>query len=128
MKTEKSDNELIAEFMGAKQDTVHAPVGLYIWYDVRHFGQNLWNKRELAYSTSWDWTMPACRKLIADLLVLIYHLQQQDTIDGDALHEAKRLKANLYHELACMGLPRVHAALVEGIRWYNSQSDSSIKE
>jgi len=63
MNTEKSDNEIIAEFMGAKKDTKHAPVGGYWWYDDIQFGQHLYYKEQLAYSRSWNWLMPVVEKI-----------------------------------------------------------------
>ena len=122
METIKSDNELIAEFDNQME-----------WYVPNNKNYDPYWRRKgmevsvknMKYDRSWDWTIPVCRKLITDLLVLIDWLQKQDAIDGDALHEAKRLKANLYHEIACLDLHRVNQALVEGIKWYNQKSLTS---
>lgn len=58
-----NDNQLIAEFMGAVQDKVHAPIGEYMWYEREHFGSHLYHKDRLLYRKSWDWIMPVVSKI-----------------------------------------------------------------
>jgi uncharacterized protein YutE (UPF0331/DUF86 family) len=100
----KTENQLIGQFMGQEED-----------YDEH----GVW--QPFKYHSSWNAAIPVCRKLISNLLVLIDYLQKEEVINGDALHEAKRLKANLFHEIGCLDLQRVYKVIVEGIKWYNTQ-------
>ena len=57
-KQEKTDNELIAEFMGWQCDAIN---DVKIWYRI---GVNRSiSPGELKFNSSWDWLMPVCLML-----------------------------------------------------------------
>lgn len=87
------DNRLIAEFMG------------WIHSEDREYDKH--EMENLKYHSSWNWLMPACRKfkdLDIDQTLYASHMQEIDIriVDEYDIRSA-------------------HFALVEGIKWYNSQ-------
>ena len=87
----KTDNELIAEFMGMTSSVVH--------------GKTLWNDENLRdYSTSWDWIMPVvakCRPL--------WLKTQTD------------LSAELMVAMFDGNIEKTYTAVIKFIKWYNEQ-------
>lgn len=100
----KTDNELIAEFMGWKKVKNQ---NIYILPN----GDNIVDPK---FTTSWDWLMP----VVKNIDILIPPFKMSDV-----------LKNGLHNEeyMAVTALPlatpisEVHKAIVEFIKWYNQQ-------
>lgn len=116
MKTDvaKTDNELIAEFMGftyaeTPQDRFwNGPDKPFATiYDWQYHTNHLEN-----FQTSWDWLMPVVEK-IANLYV-------------DSNHDRYWVKAvnDLRMPILSTTLGFVYKAVVEFIKWYNSQHEN----
>jgi len=58
MKTNKTDNEIIAEFMGA----INCDIGLW-YFDLPEGLRKYFITNNLSYHTSWDWLMPVVEKI-----------------------------------------------------------------
>ena len=115
----KTDNELIAEFMGACEDHVHAKLGDYVWFKEPLFKIHLYKKADLKYHTSWDWLMPVVEKI--DILY-------SDNFPPDFLKKILAKEPNgtePYLDVIALPLStpigEAHKAVVEFIKWYNSQ-------
>lgn len=140
----KTENEIIAEFMGYKWIGEH-------WFDD-HMTKNAAQKtgcfvEVVKYDTSWDWLMPVVDK-IESLKIKVY---QDDEVKNGTLadFQFKRGRNNSYlclvsyfehdggqhkHSRSYTGriiaedgvrLKSVHTAVVEFIKWYNSNPTSS---
>ena len=113
----KTDNELIAEFMGLKRE-VHS--GLY----PSQSGLTFDRAPEPLYDKSWDWLMPVVDK--------IDHLYRQDFPPGEEF--IRRVLAHDWpideHYTDVVALPlgtpiaEVYAAIIQFIHWYNKNSES----
>lgn len=93
----KTDNELIAEFMGLKKSVVFGKViyGEFAVYD---------------YDKKWDWLMPVVEKITP----IAKNVGQQAWFDTGYFLLDGNIKV-------------VHERVVKFIRWYNSQSPATIK-
>jgi len=94
----KTDNELIAEFMGwesFKEDLWHDPKSPKIMDLYEHY--------EMRWKTSWDWLMPVIQKI--DLL------NQQDPISLENYDVAYMPLSTPINE--------VYEDVIEFIKWYN---------
>lgn len=65
----KTDNELIAEFMGARRERISEHCEKLCFdngmpFITKHSIE--WSINELLYDTSWDWLMPVCIRLKFD--------------------------------------------------------------
>lgn len=111
----KTDNELIAEFMGME---LIIPVNKSYPSYYREFGLGGNVKRDyhpaisgefliFKYDTSWDWLMPAFGKFAA--------------LDLDDVDYSNHCVAISEKILEC-DIQGVYERLVEAIKWYNSQS------
>lgn len=98
----KTDNELIAEFMGIKC----SPVGC----TCSDNGRRLINVDELEYDERWDWLMTVVERI--ELL-------------GDS--NDKVFRSSEFHELMELSIKtsieRVYYFVIEFIKWYNSNKD-----
>lgn len=97
--TTKTDNELIAEFMGETVfetvDEMRAiPLDDLKPYYLRH---------QLKYDSSWDWLMPVLQHISASSEDIRRWWHVQSTLSD----------LNIY---------LTHSAVVEYIKWYNSQA------
>jgi len=103
----KTDNEIIAEFMGVKQTRVLSalgkPVDVYI---LEHFGM-FSTSFELKFDKSWEWLMPVVHKI----------LRTWTPLSGEWPYE--------YCQLNDTGLgnsiEQVYYRTVQFIKWYNEQ-------
>lgn len=115
-------NALIAEFMGwevSYKDLVNYPKENHNYticlngtsVRFQQYGELEWLKQKvkLHYDSSWDWLMPVWFKF-RDLKT-----------DNDTPREFKSLVAQAITETDDKGCKAAHAALVEGIQWYNTQ-------
>jgi hypothetical protein len=98
----KTDNELIAEFMGS-------PVNYE--YD-RPYPSKKRVKVILKYDTSWDWLMPVVEKIseLPNVYSVEIHIDATVRISSDSLFE------NLGGDIESC-----YKTVVEFIKWYNSQ-------
>lgn len=112
----KTDNELIAEFMGLKsfEDSRYGK----LWPDP--LGSTA-SQFDLKYSTSWDWLMPVVEK-IEKLHSEKFHY------DFKEIKEGHWPKDNEYMEVIAMPLAtpinEVYEEVIKFIKWYNSQQPS----
>ena len=111
-KIEKSDNEIIAEFMGIKV----SPVGC-IWYDDVT-KKRLTNVDDLEYCTSWSWLMPVVEKInsLPKTAVSIYPQHCIISVDGSAESGAINQGGDIMPLIAI-----VYPAVVKFIKWYQNE-------
>ena len=107
MKSEKTDNELIAEFMNLPANYEDGSGFVHTNFK----GNEEWgfNNDELEYSTSWDWLMPVVEK--------IYKVQPSAfriSLEDGPLSPLAEL--HVWDEIE-----KWYKAVVEFIKWYNSQ-------
>lgn len=106
MKDIKTDNELIAEFMGATPCIVRVKsIGDERGYECDDFKLPT---DELRYHTSWNWLMPVVEKI----LEIVDEETREINSEGLAIFEL------------AIGTPisEVYKAAVEFIKFYNSQN------
>ena len=100
----KTDNELIAEFMGLVQNPYrkgdYSKPEDYLETKAGKFG--CWETPK--YDTSWDWLMPVVEKITP----MATHIGQQAWFDIGA-------------HLVRADIKVVYKAVVEFIKWYNAQ-------
>ena len=104
----KTDNELIAEFIGITHDVDPNVKSKKKYY---HYNELMLMSSDLHFDTSWDWLMPAwfkfqncCKELLTKHFILTeYHFLEKDFLRG--IHE--------------QNISVSYKALVEGIKWYN---------
>jgi len=98
-------NKLIAEFEQRK---------FFGKYTIDHYGEGTFNELpEMKYHSSWDWLMPVVERIkslwdaeFLDLQLLIE--------DSDA--------SRISHLLVWADIDSVYEAVIEFIKWYNSQN------
>lgn len=102
----KPDIIVVAEFMGVehKPDPFVKSKDLYWHYNELHLMSKV-----LLFDTSWDWLMPSCKKF--DELYIgkeapIGYIDHCEKIDN---------------AVSCYEIEWAFEALVEGIKWYNTQ-------
>lgn len=123
---EKTDNELIAEFMGGIKQVITDkkeygyPLGKVIWHKL--FDEEGY-VTHLDYDTSWDWLMDVVEKIEAiedkDGLCPFY-------IDIDGLEcviKDGRDNAAIAVEEGNSKIKAVNKAILEFIKWYNSNKE-----
>jgi hypothetical protein len=97
------------------------------WYDFQKSSRIIHciKANELKYHTSWDWTIPVCKKVLLELDEWIHKIKTAEIVDGDILHNCKLWRAELLHAIQTLDLNEVYANLIEpikGINYYNQQS------
>lgn len=99
----KTDNEIIAEFMGfEKTGTFYEAAGVrHDKYKSPDFGYTY--AAQWAFDTKWSWLMPVVEKIHKNHSI---HSQQ-----------CRGIKA----ALISLKIEAVHASVVEFINWYNKQ-------
>lgn len=96
----KTDNELIASFMG-----------LPLTKDVKNFGNSDWHKepfQKWRYNTSWDWLMPVVQKTF-------------DTEFNDDFEQWQKLNSKIREALLLISIEAVYSSVVDFIKWHNQQ-------
>jgi hypothetical protein len=118
------DNELIAEFMGYERSRE-------VWDEGEHAYTmkipQAWNKwvipSKMQYSTSWDWLMPVLEKIESlghDTNINAFHCGRADHFQRCSIEN----KDIGYQQFGCNSeskIKSVYLAVVEYIKWYNSQ-------
>lgn len=109
----KTDNELIAEFMGFPAE----------YQDLKFTGGYETKKRKVKYDTSWDWLMPVVEK--------ITNIYCKDIENNWTHEEGRKFNSVLDIKLSVASTPDsdyenegidfVHYKVVEFIKWYNEQ-------
>lgn len=116
----KTENEIIAEFMGGwNRDPGTRKIGI----NLPDQGNEWWDIDELKYNTSWDWLMPVVEKICKidygdDIgpngMVYPRTFGMLDP-EGNFLFRFNRQQ--LYAEKTLIAA--THKAVVEFIKWYN---------
>lgn len=124
-KTDKTDNELIAEFMG--MPTIPDPArNNELKWDFQGSNKLIFciSSHELKYRTSWDWLMPVVEK--------IESLGHDTNINGFTLTKSHRCSIEHkdfgYHQFshnAQTKIEAVYKAVIQIIEWYDQQKTSS---
>lgn len=113
----KTDNELIAEFMGMKHQIQVGPFG----------GEYLYVKNPVTkefeipkFEISWDWLMPVVEKINKTSYGAV-HLNRSEIF----LHRYTRKKREELLDFRHDGsmIEATYKAVVEFIKWYNQQSN-----
>lgn len=102
----KTDNELIAEFMGGFNVT---PGSSHIGTNIPNFTPlpNEWcDFKDMQFSTSWDWLMPVVKKI-----------NKVDIIDM----RREQLQETIWRYVSKVQILDAHMYVVEFIKWYNNQ-------
>lgn len=118
----KTDNELIAEFMGA--EIVEKTNGMFK-RNERHFSFPISHKmnvvlpEELKYDTSWDWLMPVVEKIekygcIVEIFMALTYGCRITTVHGPIMSFINDNNGGL------PGITGVYKSVVEFIKWYNN--------
>jgi hypothetical protein len=107
MKIDMTDNELIAEFMGARVRRVVGPLTGEWYYEVKLTPNANW--QNVHYDTSWDWLMPVWNKF------------RKINLGNDyAQGVFNNYLAKIAHKIAWEEIKDAHYILVLGIKWYNN--------
>lgn len=113
---EKSDNELIAEFMGFTKIGVHES-GAIIWGNVPGpIGHCVGEE----FDTQWDWLMPVVEKIEAMGAVVEIWLSLGK---GCRIYFVK--ERNEFTHESNSTIESVYTAVVEFIKWYNSHNKTT---
>lgn len=102
--TEKSDNELIAEFMGMACD-FRGTTRVQYYKD-----EYAYKPKELAFATSWDWLMPVVEKISGMFL---------NPVEGEDIPEITGQVIAVTLNPIDTSIQKVYADVVEFIKWYN---------
>lgn len=97
---DKTDNELIAEFM----DGFRLKIPRNMWY-IRSINQTI-DSDEMKYETSWDWLVPVARKFT------------EKAKHTDMPHA---IFMNVYTFSVCGPIGELYENIIKGIKWYNQQ-------
>lgn len=108
---EKSENELIAEFMELHKEYVHGET-LYNHtnYDGEEWGYEL---HRLEYHKSWDWLMPVYKKCY-DIWIPAHKEDKH----------CAEIFENIWQALWKADIETLCEEIVQFIRWYNSQTEA----
>lgn len=110
----KTDNELIAEFMGIAKESN----GCYHIENLRHLYASAYLKPDyLDYHRSWDWFMPAYSNFSA----LDYDENKLNDEHADHC-------ASIAERVLSFDLFGANEKLVEGIKWYNDSHPKAVKK
>lgn len=116
----KTDNELIAEFMGM----VNPHPGL--WYiDEDNKVRKYFMPGDLKYDKSWDFLIPACNKAF-QICMTDAKVQEGFRHDDSAL--ARFCIKSMFSKSDITGLMEinpVYLKLVDFIKWYNTQNQTN---
>lgn len=107
----KTDNELIAEFMGLKRVEAGVSYNKAQYYksdpkDLRKKGKFMGYFDGLKYDTSWDWLMPVVEK------IRVYCSENPKKVKGEDIVMNLPITATI---------SEVYSESVEFIKWYNNQ-------
>lgn len=114
---EKTDNELIAKFMGWTQhDKVKEWMNVPKGQDL-HFKAWKLRKDSLLFNESWDWLMPVVEKIetMDRTLVNIYGDGTVIAVDNEGLE----IYGKTTHGNKDDKIQHVYRAIVDFIKWYN---------
>ena len=107
MKEEQTDNELIAEFMGAVESRDSGICGIRTYW-INEKDPNPTESRDMYYSVSWDWLMP---------VVPVFKEKTKHT------NMPHHLFMNVVAFTVDRPLHELYENIVKGIKWYNEQSN-----
>jgi hypothetical protein len=115
-KKELTDNELIAQFMGAKYWPKSSKL-LVKYSDAWDFGTIAFGSDQLKYNTSWDWLMSVVEKIntLPKTGVCIY--PKHCMVNVDQVTQA----GSIDHGDTCTLIKIVYVSVVNFIKWHNSQ-------
>lgn len=106
---EKTDNELIAVFMGLK----HSHDKAWMWNPLE-VGNSSVRVDELRYHDKWDWLMPAMERAKKAIKEAGY---------GTPTEKQALMKLRMaLNEVSNINIKNAHFCLVHFIKWFNSQN------
>jgi hypothetical protein len=121
----KTDNGLIAEFMGGRYDAMsNSWTGLPEKYHAGHMITWAYSPADLMYSSSWDWLMPVVEKIESLTLPVTGYRMVIVKIDDCTCS----MQGNRYNYTRFSGESKIEAvykAVVKFIKWYNTQNHQS---
>ncbi len=122
MTNEKTDNELIAEFMGMKYRKGYGPLTGETYDEVKQTPNANW---QIAYfHKSWDWLIPACNKAF-QICMTDKRVQEAFRHDDSAL--VRFCMKSMFAKSDITGLMEinpVYLKLLDFIKFYNSLTPS----
>lgn len=132
----KTDNELIAEFMGLIRYEPNSRYNLPQWYqpdssDGRKKGKFMGYPEQLKYDTKWDWIMPVVEKIARIETKDVIHNGEDSYFDSffprtfgminsETKHFMVRINRNPLHQSQSL-MEATYSAVVDFIKWYNQQ-------
>jgi hypothetical protein len=113
--TEKTDNELIAEFMGFCMPDGERYYVVPAEYKNLTYNEDIIedNNRQLFFSESWDWLMPVVAKIEQTLDPQVYAVEIHIGAGCRIYADGKDF------DVVGDGIECVHQAVVDFIKWYN---------
>lgn len=107
----KTDNELIAEFMGFEFKNDHTNVKYW------HYNELNLVSTDLIFNESWDWLMPVVEKMYSLWL----------GVGEDGFQKSLNLRLHSFSRKCPIHSPitQVYLRVVEFIKWYNKNSSNS---
>lgn len=115
MYEKKSDNELIAEFMGARLD---ATIGNGRWIYAKQPTSYYREDVELRYDSDWNWLMLVVQK-VRELSIAVEISYSLGTVCKICYKNGKSFEWLSIEDND--GFSAVYKAVVEFIKWFNSQ-------
>lgn len=119
------DNELIAEFMGGKWETV--------WcggVETKAFNFPGWHITDwphtihddtFRYHSSWDWLMPVVEKIRGLKLCTNHNFNPMTNVEYFSIYDHEYMNTAKGQQFYAEGSDCVYKAVVKFIKWYNSQ-------
>jgi hypothetical protein len=108
--TEKTDNELIAEFMGFRRPDGERYYVVPAEYKNLTYNEDIIedNNRQLFFSESWDWLMPVVEKIV-----------EVTCVDGAKVGGAGMALKLFAERPITTSIEAIHKGVVDWIKWYN---------
>lgn len=111
-----TDNELIAQFMGFRLDGVE-----YEHRFAHHPDKGAMLINRMKYHESWDWLMPVVEKI--DRLGFSVTIRRTRTIIETVL--TGRIVESIHPDYSMLNV--TYQAVIEFIKWYNTQKSGSVQ-
>lgn len=107
----KTENEIIAEFMGGWNKDPHTrKYGI----NIPHMKNQWWDIDELQYHASWDWLMPVVEK--------IENMGHSTKIECNGISTTVTISPNVsVWNNPSTKIDKAYKAVVQFIKWYNEQ-------
>lgn len=127
----KTDNELIAEFMGGWNDNNNSKhLGMNVPADGNPHWEDQWyDYKDMKYHSSWDWLMPVVEKIQSLNYGFSFKgLPAQDGFGGHTIVMFYHAMESRTKHSSGSFIENVYSAAVEFIKWYNESKLSDLSK